>query len=167
MEEIFTRRSIRNYTNQEIEEEKIKLLLKAAMAAPSAGNEQPWQFIVVDDKQIMEEIMEFHDYATMLKEAPAAIVVCGDKSLEKYENYWVQDCAAATQNILLEAESEGLGAVWLGVHPVEKRVNGVRELFELPEQIMPFSIIALGYPQQQKEKNDRYLEERVHYNSWS
>lgn len=166
MEEIFTRRSIRSYTDEPVREEKIQQLLKAAMVAPSAGNEQPWHFIVVDEDQILSQIMNFHDYAAMLEEAQAAVIVCGDKSLEKYEGFWVQDCATATQNILLAAESEGLGAVWLGVHPAEKRVSGTRKLFNLPDHIRPFSIVALGYPAQHKRKNDRYLKDRVHYNSW-
>ncbi|MFO7818675.1 MAG: nitroreductase family protein [Halanaerobacter sp.] len=166
MEEIFTRRSIRNYTEEEIEEEKIKQLLKAGMAAPSAGNEQPWHFIVIDDNQVMEEIMEFHKYATMLDQAQRAIVVCGDKSLEKYEGFWVQDCAAATQNILLAAESEGLGAVWLGVHPAAERVKNAKELFDLPEEVVPFSIIAVGHPAVERKRNDRYQEDRIHSNSW-
>ena len=166
MEEIFTRRSIRSYTDQEVEEEKITNILQAGMVAPSAGNEQPWHFIVVDDDQILAEIMEFHNYANMLAEAQAAIVVCGDKKLEKYEGFWVQDCAAATENMLLAAESQGLGAVWLGIHPAEKRVEGANELFDLPAEVNPVSIIALGYPAREKEKNERYQQDRVHSNSW-
>ncbi len=166
MNSIFTRRSIRKYTNAVVSKDDITYLLKAAMAAPSAGNQQPWQFIVIQDRNILNEIPNFHPYSKMLLEAPLAIVVCGDVSVEKHKGMWVQDCSAATQNILLAAESKNLGAVWLGVYPSEERVNQVKKLLNLPEEIIPLSIIAVGHPAEQKEPADRYDEGRVHLDKW-
>jgi len=164
MKEIFERRSIRSYTNKEVSDEAVKELLKAAMAAPSAGNQQPWEFIVTRDSQTFQEIMNIHSYAQSLKEAQVAIVVCGDTAKEKYPGYWVQDCSAATQNILIKAENLGLGAVWLGVHPIDDRVKGVKEIFNLPETVIPLSIISIGYPAQKPEPANRYDESRIHMN---
>ena len=166
METIFTRRSIRKYTDEKVSDEQVEKLLKAGMAAPSAGNEQPWHFIVLTERDKMVKITDFHQYANMLNEAPVAIMVCGDTSLEKYKGYWVQDCSAATQNILLAAEDEGLGAVWLGVYPIEDRIEGLKEMFDLPETVISFCVIAIGHPAEEKEPADRYNKERVHYNQW-
>ena len=117
MDAILTRRSIRHYTAQPVAEELITGFLKAAMAAPSAGNEQPWEFVVLTERTILDRIPSFHPYAAMLREAPAAILVCGDLAREKHEGYWVQDCSAATENILIAVNEKGLGAVWLGIFP--------------------------------------------------
>jgi len=173
LETIFARRSIRDYTDQKVEREKIEKLLKAGMAAPSARNEQPWHFVVIDEGQTLTEIPKFHAYSKMLKEASAAIVVCGDIDLlpeergsEVGRGYLAQDCSAATENILLAAQALGLGAVWLGVYPVHKRMDGLRDLLDLPENIVPFSIVSLGYPAEEKPPNDRYEEDRVHWNDF-
>lgn len=166
MNEIFTRRSIRKYTTQDISEEIIEKIIKAGMAAPSAGNEQPWHFIVINDKSILKEIPKFHPYSQMLNEAGYAIVVCGDESLQRHEGFWVQDCSAATQNMLLMAEELGLGSVWLGVYPVEERVKPLQDLLGLPESVIPFSILPLGYPAEWKEPADRFDKNRIHKNKW-
>ena len=166
IEAIHTRRSIRKYTDEPVSEETIETLLRAAMAAPSAGNEQPWHFAVIDDRKLLDEIPKFHPYSTMLKEAPVAILIAGDLSLETYEGYWVQDCSAATQNLLLAAHAEGLGAVWLGVHPVDEREAGMRKLLGIPDNVIPFSLIALGHPAEQKGREDRYQASRVRRNGW-
>ncbi|GAA0721288.1 nitroreductase family protein [Clostridium malenominatum] len=166
MNAIFKRRSIRKYTGEKVSEELLKKLLEAAMAAPSAGNQQVWEFIVVRDRKVLEDITKVHPYAQMLKEAGAAIVVCADISREKYKNYWVQDCAAATENILIEAEYLGLGAVWLGVHPVEERVRGIKDLFKLPKDVYPLSIISIGHPAEKKEPANRFDENKIHYDRW-
>ncbi len=163
---ILTRRSIRKYTPESITQEQIENLLQAAMYAPSARNEQPWHFIVVNKRTMLNKIMQAHPYAAMLKEAPLAIIVCADKNLEKTEDYWIQDCSAATQNILLAAHAMDLGSVWLGVYPREERVLAIKNLFELPENIKPFSIIAIGHPDEQKPLPERYLSDRVHTNQW-
>ncbi len=163
---ILSRRSIRKYTVQPVSDEIIKKLLEAAMSAPSAGNEQPWHFIIIKDHKILDEISKFHPYSWMLKEAPVAILVCGDEELEKYPGYWIQDCSAAIENILIAANAKGLGAVWLGIYPREERIKGIRKLIDLPKHIVPQSLIAIGYPAEQKPPPNRYKDSRVHYNSW-
>jgi len=166
MNEIFKRRSIRQYLDKEVEKEKVEKLLKAAMAAPSAGNEQPWHFIVIKEREHLNRLAEIHPYASMLKEAPLAVAVCADLNEQKYEGFWVQDCSAATENILLEAVNLDLGAVWLGVYPAEKRVKDIKEYLELPENVVPLSIISVGYPAGDKPGSGRFKPERVHYGSW-
>jgi len=166
MEGILTRRSIRKFTNKPVSKEDINDLLKAAMQAPSAGNNQPWYFVVIDDRKILDKIPEFHPYSKMLKEAPVAILVCAKVTTEKYCDYWVQDCSAATQNLLLVAHAKGLGAVWLGVYPIQERVVGITDLLGLPSDVVPLSLTAIGYPSEKKEPVDRYNEEKVKYNKW-
>ena len=166
MKSILTRRSIRKYKPQAVPDEIITELLTAAMSAPSAGNEQPWEFVVINDRKLLDRIPEFHPYATMLKEAPVAILVCGDLKREKHKGYWVQDCSAATENILIAVEEKKLGAVWLGIYPREERVAGLRKLLGIPENIVPFSLIAIGYPAEVKEPADRFDHVRVHQNRW-
>jgi nitroreductase len=166
MKEIFIRRSIRKYNGKPIESEKLQLLLKAAMAAPTAGNSQEWEFVVITDRAILNEIPRFHQYSTMLKEAEAAIVVCANLQREKYADYWIQDCAAATQNILLEATCLGIGSVWLGVYPNMTRVKEMKKLLSLPENVMPLSIVSLGYSDMEFKEVDRYDENKVHYNKY-
>jgi len=166
MNAIFNRRSIRKYINKDISEDIINKIIKAGMAAPSAGNEQPWHFILINDKNILNEIPKFHPYSQMLKEVSCAIVVCGDLSLEKYEGFWVQDCSAATQNMLLMAQELGLGSVWLGVYPLEDRTKALKELMSLPENVIPLSILPIGYPAEAKEPADRFDPSRIHRNRW-
>ncbi len=166
MKAIFARRSIRKYKSKPVERDKVEKLLAAAMAAPSAGNGQPWHFVVIDERDTLNRITEFHQYSQMLKEAPLAVVVCGDTGNERYSGFWVQDCAAATQNILLEAYELGLGTVWLGVYPNESHISNMRNLLNLPEEVFPLAIVAVGYPDEQKEPADRYTSEKVHWNGW-
>jgi len=166
MDVILKRRSIRKYQDKEVSESKINEILKAAMSAPSAGNQQPWHFIVIDDKQKLDKITEIHSYAKMAGDCDKAILVCGDLSLETHEGFWVQDCSAATQNILLAIEHKGLGGVWVGIYPRENRINNFKELFALPENVIPFSLIPLGYPAEKKSPADRFNESRIHKNEW-
>lgn len=166
IEGIFTRRSIRRYTKQKVASNQVDTLIKAGMYAPSASNQQPWHFIVIDNKQILEKIAEVHPYAKMLKQAQLAILVCGDTNLELSKDYWVVDCSAATQNMLLAAHELGLGAVWLGIHPREERKTEIRNIFKLPENIQPMSLISIGYPDEEKEMPERFKPERIHYNAW-
>ena len=165
MEAILTRRSIREYTKRLVTDEVLKELLEAAMCAPSAGNRQPWCFVIISDREILNEIPKYHTYSQMLKEAQVAILVCCDQDLQ-LGGYGVQDCSAATQNILLAAHAKGLGAVWLGVYPTEPRVTDIKKLLNLPEHIIPISLISIGYPAEQKPRPDRYRADRVHYNQW-
>ncbi len=166
LEAIFTRRSIRKYTDKPVGEDPVQTLLRAGMQAPSAHNAQPWDFIVLTDRKILKCIQSFHPYSKMLKKAALAILVCGNTALENSSAYVNQDCAAATQNILLAAHGLGLGAVWLGIYPREERVAGMRQLLKIPEAIIPVSLISLGYPEEAKEKTDRFRPERVHFNGW-
>ncbi len=165
-EAIYNRRSIRKYKDRDVPQELVRELLGAAMMAPSAGNAQPWQFVVVNDREKLAAIKDINPYAAMAKGAPLGILVCGDLSMEKYPGYWVQDCSAAVQNILLAAHAKGLGAVWTGIHPIEERVSGFRNSFKLPENVVPLAFIVLGWPAQESKPKDRYKEERVHMNKW-
>jgi len=166
LEAIFSRRSIRAYTGQPVPAEMTETLLRAAMQAPSAGNQQAWQFVVITGRPQLNALAEVLPYGKMLAAAPLGIVVCGDLELEKSKGYWVQDCSAATQNILLAAHALGLGAVWLGVYPREQRVLDVRHSLGIPESVIPLCAIAIGYPAEEKPRADRYEPARVHQNAW-
>jgi len=165
-ETIFNRRSIRKYTDKPITAEIRMELLKAAMYAPSARNYRSWQFIVVDDRNMLNDLSALHPYAKMLKQATLAILVCGDKSIEPEEGYNAVNCSAATQNILLAAHALGLGSVWLGVYPREARMKDISEYLKLPEHIMPMNLIALGWPDEEKTRPERYEGGKVHLNGW-
>lgn len=166
MNSIFTRRSIRQYTNQNVSADDTKKLLKAAMFAPSANNARPWHFVVVRDKTTLENLSKTHQYSYMVKNASVAIVVCGDFTLQSHKDYWALDCSAATENILIEAEELKLGAVWVAVYPREARINHVRSVLKLPENILPLCIIPVGHPAEKLEKNKRFDESRIHNEKW-
>jgi nitroreductase len=166
MEAILSRRSIRKYTTKPVPDNLIQKLLEAAMSAPSAGNEQPWHFIVIKDRKILDEIPKIHPYAEMAKEASVAIVVCGDLTLETHKGYWIIDCSAAAENILIAAHANGLGAVWAGLYPREDRVKGIRKLLGIPEHVIPMALIPIGYPAEKKQKENRFNNSRVHYDHW-
>jgi len=167
METLFSRRSIRKYTAEPVTEEVLREILEAAMSAPSAGNQQSWHFVVINDRKILDEIPSFHPHSQMLKEAPVAILVCGDLKLEKHVGYWVQDCSAATENLLLAIHAKGLGAVWLGIFPREERVEGLRKLLDIPDHVIPLSLIPIGHPAESKPpRPDRYNVDKIHYNKW-
>jgi nitroreductase len=166
VELLTTRRSIRKYSGKEINEEIVEKLLTASMYAPSAGNQQPWHFVVIRNKVIFQKINEFHPYSKMMLEAGLAILVCGDVSVETNKGYWPVDCSAATENILIAAHGLGLGAVWLGIYPRPDRQDGMRKLFLLPDTIFPFSLISIGYPGEQKTKPERFKQERIHFDKW-
>ncbi|MCD6201931.1 MAG: nitroreductase family protein [Bacteroidales bacterium] len=164
---IQTRRSIRAFTNQPVTEENIRIILETAMMAPSAVNCQPWHFIVIRNKEAFRKIMNVHPYATMLSTAQAAILVCGDKKLQHDDGYWIMDCSAATENLLLAAHALGIGSVWIGVHPRESRKKAMRQLFNLPEHIEPLALVALGYPAETPDQpTDRYKPDRIHFETW-
>jgi nitroreductase len=163
---IFTRRSIRKYSGNLITDEQLEVLLRAAMHAPSARNKQPWHFIVLKDKHVLHKVGEAHPYGKMLLEAGAAIVICGDRTIEETDSYLLQNCSAATQNLLLAAHDLGLGAVWLGMHPREDRITTLKQILKIPDHIIPVSMISLGSPDEEKEDQDRYLVDRIHINGW-
>lgn len=166
LEGIYTRRSIRKYKDEKLSDHQIHSLLKAGMQAPSAMNCQPWHFIVIRERNKLQEIMNIHPYAQMLKEADVAILVMGDTMLEHGPGYWVVDCGAATQNILLAAHSMELGAVWIGIQPREARKEAFKQLFNLPPHIMPFALVSVGFPAEQKSAVDRFVTGKVHYEEW-
>ncbi len=166
LEAIFTRRSIRKFSDRQIQESDINRLLKAGMYAPSANNSQPWHFVVINERELLDRIPTFHPWSKMCFQAPLAIVVCAYVPTGKKFDLWVQDCSAATQNILLAAHAIGLGGVWLGVHPREERIAGVRDLLGLPEEVHPVSIVVLGYPDEQPETPERFDLAKVHFNQW-
>jgi nitroreductase len=168
LEAILSRRSIRKYTDEDVPDETIERLLTAGMAAPSANNEQPWHFVVVRERAILDEIPKFHRYSGMLRQSPVAIVVCSDlkRSVDPTVDYWVQDCSAATENILIAANALGVGACWLGIHPRKKRVEALSRLLNLPDNIVPFCVIALGRAAESKAPGDNYDAERIHYERW-
>ena len=166
LESILTRRSIRSYKSDPVPAEILDQLIRAGMSAPSAWNEQIWHFVVITDRQKLDMIPRFHRYAQMLKSAPAAILVCGDISLEKEKGFWYQDCAAAAENILVAANMLGLGGVWVGIYPIKERIQKISALFKLPKNIVPFCITSLGYPDEGKPVFDRFRPERVHWGKW-
>lgn len=164
LDALFTRRSIRKFTGAPVSDEDLTTILEAGMNAPSANNRQPWHFIVVSDREKLDAIMDVHPYSRMLAQAPLAIVVCGDTTVST--SYWQQDCAAATENILLAARALGLGTCWLGVTPNEQRTPAIAELFGLPDHVQPLNVIALGHPAEDKGRVDRYDAAKVHKNGW-
>jgi nitroreductase len=166
MNAIFLRRSIRKFKLESIPRDMFDAFVKAGMNAPSAGDQQPWHFVLITDRKLLDAIPTFHPHSKMLAEAPAAILVCGDLSLEKHQGYWIQDCSAATENILLEIADRGYGGVWLGVYPRMDRVKGLRNLLQIPEHIVPFALVAVGVPNEQKEPKTVFREERIHMNGW-
>jgi nitroreductase len=166
LEAILTRRSIRTFTAEPVADEHIETLLRAGMAAPSAGNQQAWEFVVIDDRRLREAIPTVHPYAQMCAQAPLCIMVCADPSREKYGGFWVQDCSAATQNILLAAHALQLGAVWLGIAPAGDRARQIADLLRLPAGIEPLALIAVGHPDELVEPVDRYDPGKTHHNGW-
>lgn len=163
---VMDRRSIRKYTAEAVDDESVERLLRAAMSAPSAGNQQPWQFVVIRDQRVKERIPSMHPYSAMVPHAPLAVLVCGDPENCTWPQYWVQDCSAATENILIEARAMGLGTVWLGLHPLEERVKGLRDLLGIPSGIVPFALVPVGHPAEEKPPAARYDAARVHWERW-
>jgi nitroreductase len=164
---IFTRRSVRQFTGEPVSNQAIETILRAAMQSPSALNMQPWHFVVIDDRTLLDRIPNFHPYSSFLREAPVAIVVCGDLERDRLDaSYWVQGCSAATQNLLLASHAIGLGAVWLGVYPRRERIEGLRRLLKLPDNLVPLNIVSLGHPAESPEQFDRFDPSRVSRNIW-
>lgn len=163
---IFTRRSIRRFEDRPVEAEKLDRILKAGMQAPSAHNLQPWEFLVVTEQEKREALSKMSPWAGMVAKAPVAIVVVGYQKNSDMLKYLPQDLGACTQNILLQIAEEGLGGCWMGFYPDEERVNNVRQCFNMPDDRIPFSVIALGYSQDKNHFVDRSDMTRVHYNRW-
>ena len=167
LDNIATRTSIRDYEARPVEKEKIEKMLRAAMAAPTAMNKQPWHFVVVDQRNVLDALAGANPYAKMLKKAPLAIVVCGntDKMIEGGgRDFWIQDASAATENLLLAAHAMGLGAVWTGAYPSEERCISNSKVLSLPDNLIPLNMIVVGYPAEHPQPKQKFKEENISYN---
>lgn len=163
---VHTRRSIRKFTPQAIAPHDIDAIVRAAMSSPTATNSQSWRFVIIDDKKLLSEIPSLHPYAAFAGHAPLAILVCGDTTAGKAPGFWVQDCAAATQTLMLAARALDIGSVWCGIHPSQERVQIFCEKFGLPEDICPLGMVVLGYPEKAFYAEDRYDATKIHRNRW-
>lgn len=164
LDTIFNRKSVRKYTERPVEKAMLETLARAGMAAPSSKDRRPWEFIIVTDRKLLDAMGEGLPLARMLKDTKQAIVVCGDTV--KSENAWYLDCSAAAQNILLAAESMGLGAVWTAAYPYPDRIKVVREVLNLPNHLIPLTVIPVGYPQGSDKAKVKFNKQQIHYNSW-
>lgn len=164
LETIFNRKSVRKYTERPVEKEKLETLVRAGMTAPSSRDRRPWEFVIVTDRDLLDKMGDGLPLARMLKETKQAIIVCGDTV--KSENAWQLDCSAAAQNILLAAESMGLGAVWTAAYPYPERMKIIQDALQLPEHILPLTVIPLGYPTGIEKPKDKYNKKQIHYNGW-
>ena len=168
IENIMTRTSIRQFTDQPVAKDTLDLIVKAGMAAPSAMNAQPWAFVVITEKEVLDTLNAIKPWFN-LKTATAAIVVCGDlgKTQEgPLQEYWVQDCSAVTENMLLAAHAYGLGAVWCGVYPNPDLIFPVSSVLGLPENVIPLNVVTMGYPAENPEPKDKFKSENIHYQKW-
>ena len=163
---IFNRYSVRRFKTEKVEKEKIQALLRAAMCAPTAGNQREWEFIVVDDPKLLSLLATVSPYSKPVEQAPLAIITLINTSLCKYPENAEQDLGAACENILLAAEGQGLGGVWLGVAPLKERMDRVAEIFHLPETVRPFSVLAIGYAKEEPPKRERFDGTKIHYNRY-
>ncbi len=166
---IFNRKSVRHYTSEQVSQEQLTMMVKAGMAAPTAMNKQPWAFVAIHNIADLDKLAKSLPRAKMLKQATAAIVVCGDLSKAltgDAQPFWIQDCSAATQNILLAAESMGLGAVWTGVHPIKEKEVAVQNALSIPEDKIPLNVIAIGYPTGEDKTKEKWIESNLHWNKW-
>lgn len=168
MNSIFLRRSIRSFSDKEVECSKLENILRAGMQAPSAWNFQPWEFLIVENQKTKDDILKVSPYANAIGKAPMSIIVmCNLEKLKKDDQWWVQDLSAATENMLLQIVEEGLGGVWLGIYPDKDRVNFLKEYFNLPENIVPFSIISMGYSQDENKFVDRFDNEKIYFEKYN
>ena len=166
---IMTRTSIRAFQDKPVSDETVEVLLKAAMAAPSAKNSQPWSFVVIRDRSLLEKLGDSLPTAKMTATAPVAVVICGvlEKALPgEAREYWIQDAAAATENFLLAVHALGLGAVWTGVHPISERIRIIKDALRLPDGIEPFCLIPFGYPAVPAAVKDKWDPSIVHQDTW-
>ena len=163
---IYDRRSVRKYTDKPVNPDLVDEILRAGMFAPSGCNKQPWEFVVFNERQIIDEIKDMHPYASALATAPVCIMVCGDTQREMAKGFYQVDCSAVIENMLLAARALGLDTCWMGVYPWEEVMQNFSKRFELPEHIEPFALISLGYAQSRQERPKRYDSTRIHYNKW-
>ena len=166
MDCIFQRRSIRKYKDKQVDKEILEILIKAGMAAPTACNNQPWEFIAVREKETMDKLR--NGMVMGRYNAPAAIVVCGNMKLAMggFKNHWDQDCSAALENILLAATAIGLGSVWIGVYPMQSYIESVRKVLNIPEYVVPLGIAYIGYADEEKQSRTQYNEKRIYWEKY-
>lgn len=166
---IHSRKSVREYTGESATKDQLMILLKAGMAAPTAIDKRPWVFVVVTDKNMLSKLAEGLPYSKMIVSAGSAIVVCGDltKTMEgEAKEFWIQDCSAASENILLAAEAIGLGAVWTGMYPIAKNVEFAQKTLGIPENVIPLNIIAVGHPVGTEKPKDKFDPANIHWEKW-
>lgn len=166
---ILERRSVRKFSGKPIEREKIELILRAGMSAPSARNRQPWKFFAVDDRDLLNRLADELPYAKMLYQAPLGIIVCGDirdKEDMTAQTFWVQDCSAAVENILIAVQSLGLGAVWTACYPKDDRVRAPQKILNMPDGIVPLCVIPVGYPDGDTPPVEKFREENIIWNKF-
>ncbi len=166
---IFNRKSVRAYKEGAVPKEQLELIVRAGMAAPTAVDKRPWEFIVITDKALLKKLADVLPYAKMAEKAGAAILVAGD--LERQHGgrdsvYWIMDCSAAIENILLAVESLGLGAVWTAIYPNQDRIEPVRQIIKMPSHIMPLALIPIGIPTGVEKPKDKWNPKQVHWNGW-
>lgn len=168
MQNLLRRRSVRRFTDRDVAPDLIERAIRAAMHSPSAANERPWQFIVLRDQALRDQAAVISPYAAMIAQAPAGVLVCGDRSLERFpsQQFWVQDCAAATQSLMLALHALGVGSVWTAVYPLTDRIRGFQEMLSLPESVVPFALVPLGYPESEPTAVDRFESSKVHFDGW-
>ena len=166
MSAIMERRSVRSFTEQAVTDEQVEQILRAAMNAPSAGNAQPWEFVVIRDKDTLTKVTTINEYAAFAPSAPVAILACGNLGLEKFKGYWVQDVSAAIENMLLAVQGMGLGAVWTGIYPMQNRVLAFQTLLNMPDEVIPLGLIVVGYAEKMPQPVDRFKPERIHHEMW-
>ncbi|HRZ14643.1 MAG TPA: nitroreductase family protein [Candidatus Omnitrophota bacterium] len=166
---IFNRKSVRVYSEAAVSDEQLLMLVKAGMAAPTAVDRRPWEFIVITDKAVLKKMADAMPYAKMAAQAPAAIVICGDTDRQfggRQASYWQMDCSAATENLLLAAESMGLGAVWTSVYPEEDRMAAMRAILGIPQHVIPLNLVPVGIPRGAEKPKDKYNPGQIHKNKW-
>ncbi len=166
---IFSRKSIRSYKDEPVSKEKLEMLIKAGMAAPTAVDKRPWEYIVITDRKVLKQLADALPYAKMASTAAAAIIVGGDVRKQwggMESDYWIMDCSAATENILLAAESMGLGAVWTAIYPEDARIRAVRQILGIPPHIVPLNLVPVGVPAGREKPKDKYNPTQIHWNKW-
>ncbi|MDE6310618.1 MAG: nitroreductase family protein [Muribaculaceae bacterium] len=169
IDDILTRTSVRSYTGVPVDSAQIDTLLRAAMAAPTAVNKQPWRFVVITDRSLLKEISEEFSSMKMAESASLAVVMCGDMEAalpDEAREFWVQDVSAASENLLLAAHAMGLGAVWCGIYPLQERVTEFSEMLRLPQSVIPMACICVGYPSATPAPKDKWNPANIHYNRW-
>lgn len=164
---LLNRRSIRRYTSEKIKHATLEKIIEYGMFAPSAVNKQPWHFIIFENTDTINQIIDVHPNASMLKQASAGILICFDTDLQHDEGYGPIDCSAATQNMLLAAHGLGLGACWIGIYPRKNRISALHKVFKLPEHVIPFAVISVGYPNEEKNRPERFTKKGIHFEKWT